>query len=72
MTALNFYKLLEINNTATSDEIKKQFHKLAKTHHPDRNPNDSENAATKMKEINEAYDTLGRFQQLYCLENCLQ
>ncbi len=51
------YKVLEINENATPEEIKKAYRRLAKKYHPDLNPNDS-TAAIKMTEINEAYDML--------------
>ena len=36
----NYYEILEISTTATQDEIKKAFRKLAKKYHPDINPDD--------------------------------
>ena len=53
----NPYEVLGVEQTATSDEIKKAFRKLAQQHHPDRNPDDSL-SESKFKEINEAYQTL--------------
>jgi DnaJ-class molecular chaperone len=55
--ARDFYQILGVTETATADEIKKQFRKLAKQHHPDRNKGDKSSEA-KFKEISEAYDTL--------------
>lgn len=52
----NYYKILKINKDATRDEIKKQFRKLVKEWHPDRNPDTS--TKEKMAEINEAYEVL--------------
>ena len=52
----NFYEVLGIEKTATDDEIKKAYRKLSLKYHPDRNPN--EDTSSKMKEINEAYETL--------------
>src|SRR3989442_13233480 len=48
---------LGVAKTATTDEIKKAFRRLAKQHHPDRNPNNPQ-AAERFKEINEAHDVL--------------
>ena len=48
----------ELPATATQDEIKKQYRKLAAKHHPDKNPNDPK-AAERFKEISEAYQVLG-------------
>ena len=53
----DFYKTLNLKDEATEDEIKKSYRKLAAEFHPDRNKEPS--AEVKMKEINEAYDTLG-------------
>ncbi|MBK7143440.1 MAG: J domain-containing protein [bacterium] len=55
--ARDFYQILGVTETASQDEIKKQFRKLAKQHHPDRNKGDK-SAEAKFKEISEAYDTL--------------
>ena len=54
----DYYDILGINKSASSDEIKKQFRKLALKYHPDRNPGDSQ-AEAKFKEISEAYEVLG-------------
>jgi len=53
----DYYQVLGVPETATTDEIKKAFRKLAKQHHPDRNPNNPQ-AADRFKEINEAHDVL--------------
>ncbi len=54
---MDYYKTLEIKKTATADEIKKAFRKLAVKYHPDKNTGNPQ-AETKFKEINEAYETL--------------
>lgn len=51
------YKILGLAKTASADEIKKAYRKLAKQHHPDLNPGSAE-AATKFKDISGAYDLL--------------
>lgn len=53
----DYYKVLEIPESALSADIKKAFHKLAKKYHPDLHPDDP-SAEAKFKEINEAYDVL--------------
>jgi molecular chaperone DnaJ len=54
----NLYDALGVPRNASADEIKKAYRKLARQHHPDRNPGD-EAAETRFKEIQHAYDVLG-------------
>lgn len=54
----DYYSVLGVNKSATGDEIKKAFRKLAVKYHPDRNP-DNKAAEEKFKEISEAYEVLG-------------
>ena len=54
----DFYSVLGVSSTATQDEIKKAYRKLAKKHHPDANANDTK-AAERFKEISEANNVLG-------------
>src|SRR5918911_1307681 len=54
----DYYQVLGVSATATQDEIKKQYRKLAAKYHPDKNPNDAK-AADRFKEISEAYQVVG-------------
>jgi molecular chaperone DnaJ len=54
----DFYAVLGVSASATQDEIKKQYRKLAARYHPDKNPNDAK-SADRFKEISEAYQVLG-------------
>ena len=55
---MDYYEILEIDNDADSESIKKAYKKLAKKFHPDLNPDDIELSEEKFKEINEAYHVL--------------
>jgi curved DNA-binding protein len=54
----DYYETLGVSKTATDDEIKKAFRKLARKHHPDVNK-DKATAEEKFKQLNEAYEVLG-------------
>ena len=58
MAENDFYARLGVSRSATQDEIKRAYRKLAKQLHPDRNPGDKV-SEEKLKTINEAYDILG-------------
>lgn len=59
MAYKDYYKVLGVEKTASQPEIKKAYKKLARKFHPDVNPNDK-NAEGKFKEINEAYQVIGK------------
>lgn len=57
MAFIDYYKTLEIGKSASADDIKKAYRKLARKYHPDMNPDDKE-AEKKFKELNEANEVL--------------
>ncbi len=57
MTQRCYYEVLSVSKTASEDEIKKSYRKLAMQYHPDHNPDNAE-AEQKFKEAAEAYDVL--------------
>jgi len=57
VAAKDFYQVLGVSDSASQDEIKKAYRKLAKQYHPDANPNNA-GAAERFKEISEAHSTL--------------
>jgi len=52
---MDYYKLLGVNKSSSSDEIKKSYRKMSLKHHPDRKGGDAE----MFKKINQAYEVLG-------------
>lgn len=57
MAYIDYYNVLGVSRSATQDEIKKAYRKLARKHHPDLNK-DNPNAKAKFQEINEANEVL--------------
>jgi len=53
-----FYKVLNVSESATPEEIKKSYRQLSMKWHPDKNPDNQEEAKSKFQKINEAYETL--------------
>ena len=54
----DYYELLGVSRTASADDIKKAFRKLAMQFHPDRNPGDKA-AEDRFKEVSAAFTVLG-------------
>ncbi|CAN0599673.1 unnamed protein product, partial [Ectocarpus sp. 12 AP-2014] len=57
MEFIDYYKILELDKTATQADIKKAYRKLARKLHPDLNPNDK-SAQEKFQRVNEANEVL--------------
>ena len=62
MANRDYYEILGVNKTASEEEIKSAYRRLAKKYHPDLNPNDP-TAGEKLKEVNEAYSVLSDKQK---------
>ena len=58
MAKRDYYEVLGVPKTATADEVKQAFRRLAKKHHPDLNKDDAKGAEERFKEISEAYEVL--------------
>lgn len=54
----DYYRILKVSKTASVEEIKKSYRKLALKWHPDKNPNNTTEANKKFREISEAYEVL--------------
>ena len=59
----DYYEVLGVSKTATDEELKKAYRRLAKKYHPDANPDNKEEAEKNFKEVNEAYEVLSDAQK---------
>lgn len=59
----DYYEVLGVDKSATDEELKKAYRKLAKKYHPDANPDNKAEAEAKFKEVNEAYEVLSDSQK---------
>jgi DnaJ-class molecular chaperone len=55
---MDYYQVLDIDRTASKEDIKKAYRKLAMKYHPDKNPDKKEEYEVKFKEVSEAYSVL--------------
>ncbi|XP_069722426.1 dnaJ homolog subfamily B member 8 [Phaenicophaeus curvirostris] len=60
---MDYYKVLGLQKSASQDDVKKSYHKLALKWHPDKNPSNKEEAEKKFKAITEAYKVLSDPQE---------
>ena len=58
MAKRDYYEVLGVSKSASADEIKKAYRRLAMKHHPDRNEDDGGSSEKKFKEAKEAYEVL--------------
>ena len=63
MSLKDYYRILGVHKDASAQDIKKAFRQLALRYHPDHNPENTQEAEAKFKEINEAYEVLGDEQK---------
>jgi DnaJ-class molecular chaperone len=59
----DYYRMLGVARNASAEDIRKAFRRLALQYHPDHNPENTQEAEAKFKEINEAYEVLSDEQK---------
>ena len=63
MAKRDYYEVLGLSKSASADEIKKAYRRLAMKHHPDRNSEDTDASEVKFKEAKEAYEVLSNSEK---------
>uniref|UniRef100_A0ACD6A051 Uncharacterized protein n=1 Tax=Avena sativa TaxID=4498 RepID=A0ACD6A051_AVESA len=58
MGSLDYYKILDVDRSATDDDLRRAYRRLAMRWHPDKNPTGKTDAEAKFKDITEAYNVL--------------
>lgn len=59
MSNKDYYKILEVAENASADDIKKSYRRLSFKYHPDKNPKSAKEAEERFKQVSEAYYVLG-------------
>lgn len=59
----DYYEILQIESSATDDEVKRAYRKMALQWHPDKNPDKTEEATAQFRLIQEAWNVLGDPQE---------
>jgi DnaJ-class molecular chaperone len=59
MSLKDYYRTLGVDRSASAEDIKRAFRRLALQYHPDHNPENTQEAEARFKEINEAYEVIG-------------
>ncbi|MFH1868451.1 MAG: DnaJ domain-containing protein [Candidatus Omnitrophota bacterium] len=59
MSNKDYYKILEVAENASLDDIKKAYRRLSFKHHPDKNPQNQKEAEERFKQVSEAYYVIG-------------
>ncbi|XP_040057346.2 dnaJ homolog subfamily B member 2 isoform X1 [Gasterosteus aculeatus] len=67
---VDYYNVLGVSKTASQDDIKKAYRKLALKWHPDKNPDNKEEAERKFKELAEAYEVLSDTSERAAYDRC--
>lgn len=55
---VDYYKVLMVDGSATDEDVKKAYRRLAMKWHPDKNPTNKKEAEAKFKQISEAYEAM--------------